>query len=90
MASGVSEKMHSGHFDIRSKHAFIDNVMMVYINTSQYPCEDGSLQSVCPVNGHYKEESACYHTKCQSAYKRRSEVSKLRSAVLVVAVLILS
>ena len=40
----------------------------------EYPCEqDGSLQSVCPLNGCCKEESASYCTKYQRNRKRRSE-----------------
>ena len=40
----------------------------------EYRCEhDGSLQSVCPLNGCCKEESASYCTKYQQNRKRRSE-----------------
>ena len=40
--------------------------LCVYINTNQYSCvRDGFLQSVCPLSGHCREESACYYTKCQ-------------------------
>ena len=40
----------------------------------EYRCEhDGSLQSVCPLNGCCKEESASYCTKYQQTRKRRSE-----------------
>ena len=40
----------------------------------EYPCErDGSLQSVNPLNGCCKEESAFYCTKYQRNHKRRSE-----------------
>ena len=40
----------------------------------EYRCErDGSLQSVCPLNGCCKEESASYCTKYQQNHKRRSE-----------------
>ena len=35
--------------------------------------QDGSLQSVCPLNGCCKEESASYCTKYQRNRKRRSE-----------------
>ena len=42
---------------------------------SQCPCEqDGSLQSVCTLNGCCREESACYYTTCQQTRVRRSEV----------------
>ena len=41
-------------------------------------CErDDSLQSVCSRNSHCREESACYHTKCQQIRKRGSEVVKV-------------
>ena len=40
----------------------------------EYRCEhDDSLQSVCPLNGCCKEESASYCTKYQQNRKRRSE-----------------
>ena len=41
-------------------------------------CEqDDSLQSVCSRNSRCREESACYHTKCQQICKRRYEVLKV-------------
>ena len=49
----------------------IDDVLCAYVG---YSCErDGSLQSVCPLNGCCKEESASYCTKYQRTRKRRSE-----------------
>ena len=44
-----------------------------YMN--QCLCEqDGSLQSVCTLNGCCREELACYYTTCQQTRVRRSEV----------------
>ena len=54
-----------------AKKMEIDDVITCVV---EYPCErDGSLQSVCPLNGCCKEESACYCTKYQRNRKRRSE-----------------
>ena len=37
--------------------------LCAYVDAKLYPCErDGSLQSVCPLNGHCREESACYYS----------------------------
>ena len=45
--------------------------LRVYV---EYPCErDSSLQSVCPLNGHCREESATYCTEYQQTRKRQSE-----------------
>ena len=49
----------------------IDDVITCVV---EYPCErDGSLQSVCPLNGRCEEEPASYCTKYQRNRKRRSE-----------------
>ena len=61
----------------------------VYTSIRTSTCEqDGSLQSVCPLNSCCKEESACYYTKYQQIHKRRSEVvdieiSSVKSNTLV-------
>ena len=39
---------------------------------------DGSLQSVCPLNGHRREVSAYYYTKCQKGHKRPSKVVEVK------------
>ena len=40
--------------------------LCVYVDTNLYPCErDCSLHSVCLLNAHCREESACYCAKCQ-------------------------
>ena len=49
-----------------------------YVRTSIWLCEwDGSLQSICPLNGHCKEKEACYYTKHQWIRKRHSEVVEI-------------
>ena len=36
--------------------------LCAYVDAKLYPCErDGSLQSVCPLNGHCREESSVYN-----------------------------
>ena len=59
--------------------------LCAYVDTNLYPCErDGSLQSVCLLNGRCREESASYCT-CTNANKPvrdAPELLKSRSAVL--------
>ena len=44
-------------------------------------CEqDGSLHSVCALNGRCREESASYCTNCQQTHRRHSEVVEISSA----------
>ena len=57
--------------------------LCVYINMTQYPCEwDGSLQSICPLNNHCREESASSTMQNANEFARDApKLLKLRSAV---------
>ena len=62
----------------KNKNRKNENWWHHYVRTSIRLCEwDGSLQSVCPLNGHCKEKEACYYTKYQRVHKRRSEVVEI-------------